>query len=277
METIEYYKNLKDKICSCVFDIQQFFLFKDIEGSPISRGVSLRSWFIYVVSGKGTALMERLDYPLIKGSLLTIRPGAEFILSPGKGEKLTYYAIGFMYKSGSPGKDAGDEASLLSGYYRLANTIRIESLLKEMRQLSLNGNPDANPEMKCAFYNLMTCIWKDIRSGLDNLSIYKRIEKTTAYLYENFDKEIRMEDLAGMCGVSKEYFIRAFKDYTGTPPCRFIINLRMNKAKEALMTENRKVSEVAALVGYKDEFYFSRLFKKTVGVSPLFYSMKNIY
>jgi len=51
----------------------------------------------------------------------------------------------------------------------------------------------------------------------------------------------------------------------------------MSRAKELLLTETRKVREVATLVGFKDEFYFSRSFKKMVGISPRHYAAKKTY
>ena len=74
--------------------------------------------------------------------------------------------------------------------------------------------------------------------------------------------------MAQYCHLSSDYFLHQFKENTGSSPIQFLYNLRIEKAKELLLTEGLTVSEVAALVGYNNPLYFSRIFKKATGVSP---------
>lgn len=277
VDTTELFNSFREVICDGILDIQQFFLLKDITGTAVSKGLSLRSWFIVVVAGKGLASVDSMNYPLEKGSLLMLRPGDCFHIDPDSGNCLSYYAVGYAYGNRKQPDIIVNKINPLSGCVKMHNTIRIENRLKDMHRLSLGGNLQADPEIKSTFYSLMASFCTDIRQSPNNPAIYRRIEKATDFIYENYDQKIGIEDLAELCGISKEYFIRAFKSRTGTPPGQFIINVRMNKAKEMLMAGNRKIREIALLTGFKDEFYFSKLFKRQVGICPSSYSKKNIY
>ena len=74
--------------------------------------------------------------------------------------------------------------------------------------------------------------------------------------------------MSRFCNLSTDYFSHQFKTLTGYAPVQYLNRLRIEKAKELLLTEDLSVSEVAALVGYKDPLYFSKAFKKATGSSP---------
>ena len=77
-----------------------------------------------------------------------------------------------------------------------------------------------------------------------------------------------INSMARFCNLSTDYFAHQFKACTGYSPVQYLNQLRIEKAKEMLLTESLSVSEVAALVGYKDPLYFSKAFKKATGTSP---------
>jgi len=77
--------------------------------------------------------------------------------------------------------------------------------------------------------------------------------------------------LAERAGVSEATLARAFRAVTGRGPIDYLIELRMSHARRALRTSRAKVGEIAAQVGIPNIYYFSKLFKKRVGCSPLQY------
>jgi AraC-like DNA-binding protein/quercetin dioxygenase-like cupin family protein len=76
-------------------------------------------------------------------------------------------------------------------------------------------------------------------------------------------------ELAGRLGIDRSYFVRVFTAATGRPPMRYFADLKVDSARFALTHSDRPVREIALELGIEDEFYFSRLFKARVGVSPL--------
>lgn len=96
-------------------------------------------------------------------------------------------------------------------------------------------------------------------------------ERATRYFSENYNKPICIEEYAESHHVSACWFIRQFKHYTGMPPMQYILSIRIANAQNLLETTAYTVSEIAAIVGYDNPLYFSRLFKKQLGMSPTEY------
>jgi AraC-like DNA-binding protein len=100
------------------------------------------------------------------------------------------------------------------------------------------------------------------------------IEKAIEYFHMEYQHELSVKDYAGKCNISCCWFIRSFKKYTGTTPGQYLLDIRMNKAKELLKDGTFNISETAGFVGYDNPLYFSRIFKKNVGMSPSEYLKK---
>ena len=67
------------------------------------------------------------------------------------------------------------------------------------------------------------------------------------------------------------WFIRCFRTQMGITPQQYLTEIRLSRAKELLAASEYPVGEVAAMVGYGNPLYFSRIFRQRVGVSPLVY------
>ena len=93
------------------------------------------------------------------------------------------------------------------------------------------------------------------------------IEKIITYMRENYKKELSVSECARRANLSETHFRRLFKQHTGRSPKEFLISLRISEAKE-LLSRGASIKETALLVGWEDEFYFMRIFKKINGISP---------
>jgi AraC-like DNA-binding protein len=82
------------------------------------------------------------------------------------------------------------------------------------------------------------------------------------------EQQIDMQALAHGLGVSYPHFRRVFKQSTGLPPQQYLLNLRINRAKQLMEEQDIKLSDVARSVGFEDPYYFSRLFKQKTGITP---------
>lgn len=104
-------------------------------------------------------------------------------------------------------------------------------------------------------------------SRIDRIS-ESRINNACRRLYDDLVSPPKMSELAAECCLSESRFAHLFKEVTGKPYGQFVISMRMEKAKELLCQDELSVKEVAAMVGYDDQNYFSRTFKKAFGISP---------
>lgn len=88
------------------------------------------------------------------------------------------------------------------------------------------------------------------------------------YLKEYYQTKIQVEDIANALNISYRSLARQFKAESGVTISDKLTELRLNAAKQLLTDSNMPLYDVAAAVGYENEFYFSNIFKKNEGISP---------
>lgn len=97
------------------------------------------------------------------------------------------------------------------------------------------------------------------------------IDKALAFLQSNYALDISLEDTARHVHMNASYFSSYFKLETGNSFIEYLTGLRMDKAKTLMMDSQLRLYEIAQKVGYQEVKYFSRLFKKKMGVTPVEY------
>lgn len=88
------------------------------------------------------------------------------------------------------------------------------------------------------------------------------------YLENHFSEKVELSRLADLCGYSYDYFRHLFRERTGVSCMEYVMNLRFEEAKTALLTTNRSITDIAAHCGFWGSAQFSALFKKRYGLSP---------
>lgn len=101
-----------------------------------------------------------------------------------------------------------------------------------------------------------------------NSYLESEMERAVKHFHEHYNTAISIEDYAKSRGMSASWFIRSFKEFTGSTPMQYILSIRMMNAQNLLETTEYNVTEIGNIVGYDNPLYFSRLFKKQNGVSP---------
>ena len=96
----------------------------------------------------------------------------------------------------------------------------------------------------------------------------KSVRKAIEYLQVNYPEKISQSELATSLGISTAYFSQAFHQITGTSFSEYLLKVRIMSAVKLLGQHNVPVSSVCFEVGFNDHSYFSRVFKRIVGLSP---------
>lgn len=97
------------------------------------------------------------------------------------------------------------------------------------------------------------------------------LSKVTGFMEENISQKINLQEIADSLKLSKFYFSKKFLQHTGVSPIRYFLELKIKHACKLLDESNMSVKDVALKIGYEDPYYFSRLFKKIMGLSPTQY------
>lgn len=97
------------------------------------------------------------------------------------------------------------------------------------------------------------------------------LRRVTDYIEENLTEDLTLADIADVAHMSPHYFSRAFRNSTGIPPHRYVIDRRIEKAKTLLSDNHLPLVEVGLSVGFQNQSHFTTLFHKRTGVTPKVY------
>lgn len=121
-------------------------------------------------------------------------------------------------------------------------------------------------EMVKEYLEELECFLMQQRKDSGNAYIVKIAKKYTREHYQ--DKELSLQTVADVVGLSRTYFSKAFKEITGEKYWDYLSSCRIKKAKELLCNTSLGQAEISQRVGYESEFHFSRKFKELTGMSP---------
>ncbi|MBN2982442.1 MULTISPECIES: helix-turn-helix transcriptional regulator [Cohnella] len=107
-----------------------------------------------------------------------------------------------------------------------------------------------------------------VRSRKPSVGSLAVLEPVFRHIQLNLNRSIRMNELAGIAGMSEKYFIAFFKKTLGITPGMYVNQIKMNRARDYLYQQKHSVQEISAMLGYPDPFTFSKAFKKYYNVPP---------
>lgn len=120
----------------------------------------------------------------------------------------------------------------------------------------------------CLYHFLASFLFPVKPVGRKNVAERDRIHETILFMRNNVGERLQIEDLAGLHQLSVSHFTWLFRKATGMPPLDYFIHLKLQRACLLLHTTRRKIKDIADELGYDDPYYFSRLFKKYMNLSP---------
>lgn len=95
-----------------------------------------------------------------------------------------------------------------------------------------------------------------------------QLRKAIEFIEDHSTRNIRLEELAALTGLSPAYFCHAFKQTTGMPPHRWQMRARVNRVKQMLEGTTLPISAAAAAAGFADQAHLTRVFRQFVGITP---------
>ena len=148
----------------------------------------------------------------------------------------------------------------------LIKTQRQEELLRDFEAIkSLFSEGGSRARIFSIFYNML----HDLTSA--NVSLGE-IEPAINLINENYrDPYLSNAMLAAACNISEVYFRRLFLKLVGISPKQYVIDVRIQKAKQLLAEGIMKISAISELSGFSNQYHFSRCFKEKTGLSPTEY------
>ncbi|WP_020615014.1 helix-turn-helix transcriptional regulator [Paenibacillus daejeonensis] len=146
-------------------------------------------------------------------------------------------------------------------------TTEVRELIEQLCRLSPIPGHVEQLEKQTLFYRLLHAVLQGERARL-NARGSSVVEQAVAHIHNQYGSSMTLEELAATFELKPKYFSYLFHKFTGIRPIPYLIQYRMNRAQELLLSGQASIREIASRVGYDDPYYFSRLFKKYMGVAP---------
>jgi AraC-like DNA-binding protein len=227
----------------------------------------------YTLSGKGCLELESGRCDLLPGSLMILSiPGPHIYYLP---ESSDHWEFVFVTLAG---RETVRVTRMIER--RLGNVISADkipetlSLLYDLLKKLFSGeinNPFVNSAHTYRLYMKFLEEAGDSRHPCEKYSF----EELKNFLKENLYRDISVEEMAGIMGLSRSYFSGIFSREMGMSPRIYLEDLRLKTAMDILFEKGSTIKETAARCGIYDVNYFCRLFKKRYGISPGKYRERN--
>lgn len=223
----------------------------------------------HILSGSGYYSTGASACRLSAGDTFILYPGVELQYQADSEEPWEYAWAGFM---------GSDAASIIRNTdftkdkpYILKGKIPGNRIQDGLERIYLvKGNTyEASVAMTGALYSLLSVFMhyaqrreaeKDIRLTY--------VEKAESYIVTNYSYPVTVEDVAAYVGISRSHLFRSFQDHMGKSPKEYLTEYRIKQACRLLKETDLSVSAIAYSVGFENNLYFSKAFKKQKGLSP---------
>ncbi|MBP1993528.1 AraC family transcriptional regulator [Paenibacillus eucommiae] len=256
---IQYFSNMKIHI-SVVANTKAPLTWREINFTPDYAR------FYFIRHGEGVIkIQNKLYYP---------QPGQLYLL-PSSVEQ-SYWAVNdnTFYKYWSHFTLKVGETDLfqllkLPYMVEVDDTDRLEVLFERLITEYQSTELSAILKMNSLFLNILSyyldaCEQKNLLFYSDSIN---RLEIVLQYIENHLSENLSLDTLAKLVHLHPNYFIHFFKSIIGLTPIQYTNKIRIEKAKQLLLTTNRTVTEIADEVGCQ-LIYFSRLFKQQTGAAP---------
>lgn len=218
---------------------------------------------IYIFKGSGHYLLDSCMQTLGAGNLLFFKPGEPQVYSYYADEKPEIYWLHF---TGSECENAVSKYNLHSFY--IGEQLMLKNLFCLIMQELQLKKAFFEENVSGCFLEMLSLIGRASCNFLSPLENDFSIDRLIIELNESYSKDWDVSSMSDYCKLSSGYFSHLFKKRTGAAPMQYLNSLRLEKAKELIISDTIPFTEIASLVGFNDPLYFSRTFKKNVGISP---------
>lgn len=229
----------------------------------------------HIISGSGSFISDNKSYDLKKGDTFMLYPGLPVQYSADACNPWEYAWVGFM------GQDAGSilhHTDFTKDMPVIENSLPQELIYKQLMHIyHLKGNQYADEiAMTGALYTLLSCLIQYSRlpkEKKDDLQM-AYVEKAIDFISIRYSYPITVDEIAEYTGISRSHLYRSFQNLIQQSPKEYLNNFRIKQACRLLKETRLSVGAIAHSVGFENNLYFSKAFKKNMGINPSQYREK---
>lgn len=238
------------------------------------------SELFYVVSGNGFFVAEGEEFPVSKNDMVIINPHIEHTEKSWSTSPLEYIVLGidglaFSFENIAAAQDGISMETASGAVYKYnMQSSNVYAYLNIMLEEVLHKEENYEEVCQNLLEVLLICMLRN-----DNLTIVNNNNKILNrecvqiknYLDANYSEKITLDTLAAFTHMNKYYMAHAFTKYTGLSPINYLIQKRIQEGKALLESTNYSIAQIATMLGFSSQSYFSQAFKTTTGKTPIRY------
>ncbi|MDE6761465.1 MAG: AraC family transcriptional regulator [Lachnospiraceae bacterium] len=224
---------------------------------------------IYIASGKAHFYFEDREEIVTAGHMVLYRPKEV--------QKYVYYGMDqtevyWVHFTGSDVKNILRQYGISDNMhvFYCGALLEYQSLFRLMIQELQMCREDYQELLAMMLRHILILIHRQMNNvkKTDSGFMTEEIDLAVTYFNEHYNTDICIEEYAASRHMSTSWFIRNFRKYTGFTPMQYILEIRISNAESLLEATEYNITEISRIVGYDNPLYFSRLFKRSKGLSP---------
>lgn len=228
-------------------------------------------YLLYFTSGTMLFRSGKDNVQISSGDIIILPPGNGYTQEYRGGEEMNYLWLHF---TGGGVDRALEELNIKTfpGVNKTREPNHLQTRFSRLFDCFLKNDSLRERDLSASLEKLLV----EISRATDNYEKPKTsLSKSVSYINNSYTSQIKITELAKMEGMSMTRYNLRFKEQFGIPPTKYIINLRVNMAKELLCSSSLTLNQIGDTCGYGDYNFFAKVFKSAVGVSPKKYRQEN--
>lgn len=235
------------------------------------RGRVLREYqLLYVSQGKGVFENEGGRHQIRKGTMILLTPGRWHSYRPAAQVGWTEYYIGFE----GPIFAQTVEHLFAEGeqIFEIGVNEQLVSLYRQALDVAVEDRPGSQQLLGGIIMHILGLLGVTVKKNtLATDRLYQAIEQAKIIMQENISQEIDLKELSEQLNMSYSWFRKIFRDYTGHPPAKYALLMRLHRAQHMLANTHESIKSIAYSLGFKSPEHFYSTFRKQTGYTPNLY------
>lgn len=223
----------------------------------------------YVMRGEGSFLVEDEKFAVKEDDLIVVNPNVAHTEISVPDTPLEYIVLGISgLQFLSEEKDEVYDYSVHNYYdYKHEILFYLRTLVEEIKNEDENYEAITQNLLEILILNILRRTKKKIQIKATK-KVTKECRFIEQYINEHYAEDITLQKLSDLTYLNKYYIVHVFKKYKGLSPINYLIERRIEEAKNLLETTNYSVSKISDIIGFSSQSYFSQTFKKEMDMTP---------
>ncbi len=223
----------------------------------------------YIVGGKGQFSIQDKLYPVNANNLVIINPNIPHTEVSLNAQPMEYVVLGIEGIVLDAGDRENGQFSILDQHESVEISGCLRNILREMEMKNTGYEDVCQAYMEILIIRLMRSIALDVPTEPQMNLGNRQCAAVRQYINLHFKEPLTLDQLAEEAHMNKYYLSHTFKKEYGVSPINYMISRRIEESKYLLAETDLSLSQIAQLLGFSSLSYFSQVFRRTQGLSPM--------